>query len=98
MNPDYEKLSDDNILYAPDSFRDEEYRVIKEAFKNGNDGFEKAELARQALLKKYEELGKLTKSGSTDLETFTPVEHHGEETFTEYPFVEDDETVSYKRR
>lgn len=99
MNPDFEKLSDDNILYAPDSFRQGEYKATEEAIKKGNDGFEKAELARQALLEKYKELGKLTKAGNTDLETFTPVEQHrGEETYTEYPYVEENKEVSYKRK
>ena len=33
MNPDFEKLSDDNILYAPDSFRHDEYKATEEAIK-----------------------------------------------------------------
>jgi len=98
MNPDYGKLSDDNIIYAPDSFRNEEIKVRDEAIKKGTDGFEKAELARQALLKKYEELGKLTKEGNADLDTLSPVEYHGEDTYTEYPYVEEDGKVSHRRR
>ena len=100
MNPDYGKSLDDNIdiKYAPDSYRDEEVKVKDEAIKNGSDGFEKAELARQALLKKYEELGKLTKAGNKDLETLSPVEYHGEDSYTEYPYVEENGNVSYRRR
>ena len=98
MNPDCDKLLDDNIKYAPDSFRNDEVRVRDEAINKGTDGFEKAELARQALLKKYEELGKLTKAGEADLETLSPVEYRGEESYTEYPYVKEDGKVSYRRR
>jgi len=98
MNPDYDKLLDDNLKYAPDSFRNDEVRVRDEAINIGADGFEKAELARQALLKKYEELRKLTKAGEKDLETLTPIVYRGEESYTEYPYVEEDGKISYRRR
>ena len=99
MNPEDEKLLDENTLYAPDSFRGEEVQAREEAFKKGNDGFEKAELARQALLEQEKKAGKLTKAGNYELGILSPVNHpQGDESYTEYPFVEDNGEVSHRRR